>query len=61
MGFWLHVMEAAFVLFLVALFALVWRGGKREGGFKPGAWKWALLALLTFAVWAWALSQVPRP
>lgn len=61
MGPWLHVMEVAFVLFLLALFALVWRGGERGGGFKRGAWKWALLAALAFGAWAWALSAVPRP
>jgi len=61
MTFWLPLMEAALVLFLLALYALVWRGGERGGGFKRGAWKWALLALLAFATWAAALSRIPHP
>ena len=61
MTLWLPVMEAAFVLFVLALYALVWRGGKREGGFGRAWWKWALVAGCAFALWALALSRIPRP
>jgi hypothetical protein len=61
MTFWLPLMEAGFVFFLVALYALVWRGGTRDGGFGRGAWKWILLAAAAFAVWALALGRIPRP
>lgn len=61
MTFWLPLMEAAFVLFLAALYALVWHCGESSGGFKRGAWKWALLAACAFAAWALSLSRIPRP
>ncbi len=61
MTLWLPVMEAAFVLFLFALYSLVWRGAGRGGGLEHGAWRWALLAASSFAVWALALSRIPRP
>lgn len=61
MTFWLPVMEAAFVLFVLALYALVWRGGQSGGGFGRGWWQWALLAGCAFAAWALALSRIPRP
>lgn len=61
MTFWLPLMEAAFVLFVLALYALVWRGGERSGGFRRRSWKWVALALGAFAAWALALSRIPRP
>ncbi len=54
-------MEAAFVLFLLALYLLVWRGTKRGGGLERAWWQWAVLAAASFAVWAVALSRIPRP
>jgi hypothetical protein len=61
MTLWLHAMEAAFVLFLAALYALVWRGGEPGGAWKRGAWKWVMLAAGAFAVWAFALGRIPIP